>query len=134
MTHYRSLVSAVHRERSKALRSAMTPPEAKFWSAVRAHRFHGLAFRRQVPMAGFIVDFVCHERRLIVEIDGATHAGDVDIVRDASRTRLLEQDGFRVIRFWNNDVMMNLDGVLSRLEDELSIHDDSVGGTRVKDR
>ena len=85
-------------------------------------------------MAGFIVDFVCHERRLIVESDGATHAGDVDIVRDASRTRRLEQDGFRVIRFWNNDVMMNLDGVLSRLEDELSIHDDSVGGTRVKDR
>mgnify|MGYP001027165188 CR=1 FL=1 len=85
-------------------------------------------------MAGFIVDFVCHERRLIVEIDGATHGGDVDIVRDASRTRRLEGDGFRVIRFWNNDVMMNLEGVLIRLEEELMLHDEPVGSTRVKDR
>ena len=85
-------------------------------------------------MAGFIVDFVCHERRLIVEIDGATHGRDVDIVRDASRTRRLERDGFRVIRFWNNDVMMNLEGVLIRLEEELMLHDEPVGSTRVKDR
>lgn len=85
-------------------------------------------------MAGFIVDFVCHERRLIVEIDGATHGGDVDIVRDASRTRRLERDGFRVIRFWNNDVMMNIEGVLIRLEEELMLHDESAGSTRVKDR
>ncbi len=127
-------VSSVQRERSKALHSGMTPPEAKFWNAVRAHRFHGLAFRRQVPIAGYIVDFVCHERQLIVEIDGATHGGDADVVRDASRTQRLEQEGFRVVRFWINDVMMNLEGVLVRLEEELLLRDEIPGSSHVTDR
>ncbi len=128
------LVTAVQRERSSALRRAMTPPEARFWNAVRAHRFHALGFRRQVPIAGFIVDFVCLERQLIVEIDGATHGGDDDLMRDASRTRRLEQEGFRVVRFWNNDVMTNLEGVPVRLKEELLIRDEILGSTPVTDR
>lgn len=105
-------VTAALRQRSRDLRQRMPGAERAFWFAVRAHRFHGLSFRRQVPIAGYIVDFVCHERRLVVEIDGATHGADDAIRRDGVRTHRLEAEGYRVVRYWNNDIMTNLDGVL----------------------
>jgi very-short-patch-repair endonuclease len=91
----------------------MTEPEIRFWHAVRAHRFHGLGFRRQVPLAGYVVDFVCHDYKLVVEIDGGSHT--VSTVADATRTARLVREGYRVERFWNHDVMGYLDGVLDRL-------------------
>ncbi|MBB3930437.1 very-short-patch-repair endonuclease [Kaistia hirudinis] len=105
-------VAPLLRQRSHELRQAMSEPEQIIWKHLRAHRFHGLGFRRQVPIAGCVVDFVCHERRLIVEIDGATHGADEAIRRDEARTRRLEAEGYRVVRYWNNDIMTNLDGVL----------------------
>jgi very-short-patch-repair endonuclease len=93
----------------------MTLAEQRFWRAVRAGRFADLRFRRQVPIAGYIVDFVCHERRLVVEIDGATHGTDREIARDALRTRRIEDHGYRVLRFWNGDVTARLPDVLDHL-------------------
>ncbi|MCX5512504.1 hypothetical protein C3941_04595 [Kaistia algarum] len=112
-------VAPLLRQRSHELRQVMSEPEQIIWKHLRAHRFHGLGFRRQVPIAGYVVDFVCHERRLIVEIDGATHAADDAIRRDEVRTRRLEAEGYRVVRYWNNDVMTNIEGVLLDLADVL---------------
>jgi len=77
---------------------------------------NGLKFRRQVEIDGYIADFLCPERRLIVEVDGGQHTPE----RDARRTAHLESQGFRAIRFWNNDVLENLDGVWTRIEEALS--------------
>jgi very-short-patch-repair endonuclease len=94
---------------AKALRTNQTDAELKIWQILRAGRLMGYKFKRQVPIADFIVDFVCFEQKLVVKIDGGQHAqNSEDVLRDA---KLIEM-GFRVLRFWNNDVMNNLDGVL----------------------
>ena len=90
----------------------MTDAERRLWCGLRGHRLRGLAFRRQVPVAGFIVDFACHQIRLIIEVDGATHSTETERRRDAIRTATLEAEGYRVVRFWNDDVFRNLPGVL----------------------
>ncbi|MBB5753558.1 endonuclease domain-containing protein [Prosthecomicrobium pneumaticum] len=95
---------------AKRLRSEMTDAERAVWNLVRAHRLNGLGFRRQVPIGSYVVDFCCHEARLVLEIDGSQHAED-EAVRDAVRTRSLEEEGYRVIRFWNADVLRNIGGV-----------------------
>jgi very-short-patch-repair endonuclease len=100
---------------AKQMRKAPTDGERKFWHAVRAQRLGGLLFRRQVPIAGYIVDFVCHEKRLVVEIDGAKHGTEAERARDAARTEVLVREGYRVIRFWNEDVARHLSGVLDRI-------------------
>lgn len=89
----------------------MTDAELKFWNAVRAHRLMGLGFRRQFPIAGYIVDFVCPAQKLIVEIDGSQHADETKASYDAVRTARLEADGWTVLRFWNDDVMRDIDNV-----------------------
>ncbi|HWJ75387.1 MAG TPA: endonuclease domain-containing protein [Kaistia sp.] len=119
----------VLRQRARAMRSEMPLPEQRFWQAVRAHRFHGLGFRRQVSIAGYIVDFVCHEMRLVVEIDGATHGSDAASRRDALRTSLIEAEGYRVLRFWNNDVMINPEGVFQRLAEAVGRGAEPAGRT-----
>jgi very-short-patch-repair endonuclease len=95
----------------KRLRTNMTDAEQKLWRALRS-RGVGPKFRRQVPLGPFIVDFVCFEAKLIVEVDGGQHA---DSQRDASRDRYFTNHGYRVLRFWNNDVLKNLEGVLIRI-------------------
>jgi crossover junction endodeoxyribonuclease RuvC len=97
------------------LRQDATAVERRVWSRLRAAQLDGLKFRRQEPILGLTVDFVCHERRLVIELDGGQHATATDA--DARRTRLLEQAGFRVLRFWNGDVVENLDGVLDAIRD-----------------
>jgi very-short-patch-repair endonuclease len=99
--------------RVKQLRASMTDAERKMWRALRS-RSIGPKFRRQVPLGPFIVDFVSFERNLIVEIDGSQHAGSA---RDAARDRYFKQRGYRVMRFWNNEVLQNLDGVLQTIFD-----------------
>ncbi|HEX5507351.1 MAG TPA: endonuclease domain-containing protein [Pseudolabrys sp.] len=94
---------------AKSLRQEMTDAERKLWFALRAHRLQGLSFRRQTPIGSFIVDFVCHDRRLVVELDGGQH---VESKSDAERDRWLGSKGYRVLRFWNSDVLRNLAGVL----------------------
>ena len=93
-------------------RTRMTDAERKLWFALRDRRFSGFKFRRQVPIDRFIADFICFEARLVVEVDGGQHA---DSVRDQQRDRWFAANGFRVVRFWNNEVLSNLEGVLTVL-------------------
>jgi crossover junction endodeoxyribonuclease RuvC len=99
--------------RAKRLRLNSTDVERRLWNHLRAHRFDGVKFRRQEPILGFTVDFVCHEQRLVIELDGGQHATFTAL--DERRTAMLNQAGFRVLRFWNNDVAENIEGVLSAI-------------------
>jgi very-short-patch-repair endonuclease len=89
----------------------MTKAEGRIWSRLRAHRFQGYSFRRQLPIGPYIVDFVCLDARLIIEIDGGQHAS-TEAKRDAKRDAWLRSQGFTIVRYWNNDVLTNLTGVL----------------------
>jgi very-short-patch-repair endonuclease len=93
------------------MRLAPTDAERKLWWHLR-HRLavQGSHFRRQVRLGHYIVDFACHQLRVAIEIDGGQHAEQVG--RDAARTKFLESQGYRVLRFWNNEVLANIDGVL----------------------
>lgn len=98
---------------AKSLRSNQTEAEARLWYHLRAHRFMGLKFKRQKPVGRYIADFVCWERRLIIELDGGQHAEQV--AYDQQRDAWLRSEGYTVLRFWNNDVMQQLDGVLEQI-------------------
>ncbi|HEX6073628.1 MAG TPA: endonuclease domain-containing protein [Sphingomicrobium sp.] len=102
--------------RSRALRRSSTDAERKLWTVLRNRQLCAFKFRRQVEIDGYIVDFLCPERRLIIEVDGGQHTPE----GDACRTAYLENQGFCVIRFWNNDVLQNLDGVWTRIEEALA--------------
>jgi very-short-patch-repair endonuclease len=104
-------------ERAKSLRRGLTDAERKLWSILRNRQIGGAKFRRQQPIGQFIADFVCQEHRLIVEADGGQHAENI---ADARRTAFLESKGYRVLRFWNNDILTNLDGVARVIAIELS--------------
>jgi len=105
-------------EHAKRLRTYQTPFEQKLWYALRAQRFGGAKFRRQVVIGRYIVDFACRiPRMLIIEVVGDTH-GDRERY-DAERTRFLEDKGYWVMRFTNGDVRTNLDGVLTMIADTL---------------
>lgn len=97
---------------SRKLRRDQTEAEKIFWSKVRAKRFYNLKFRRQESVAGYIVDFVCIERRLIVEIDGGQHNKQVDDDKESA----LKNAGFVVKRYWNNEVLRNMEGILEDLK------------------
>lgn len=88
---------------AKRMRRTPTDAEARMWWHLRAARFGGLKFRRQQPIGRYIVDFVCFERKLVVEIDGSQHLADGE--RDHARTAWLESQGYTVLRFWNDDVL-----------------------------
>jgi len=99
-------------EFARKLREDSTDAERLFWSRVRAHRLYGFKFKRQQPVGPYIVDFVCAERSLIVELDGGQHA---DSDTDRTRDDWLANQGYRVLRFWNNDVLTNMDGVIETI-------------------
>ena len=100
--------------RAKQLRQQPTETETRLWRHLRRKQLDELRFRRQAPIGSYIVDFFCPEARLIVELDGGQHSDQQDY--DDRRTRWLEQRGYRVLRFWNNDVLGNLDGVLVEIQ------------------
>jgi BirA family biotin operon repressor/biotin-[acetyl-CoA-carboxylase] ligase len=100
---------------ARKLRAEPTDAEKRLWSRLRAKQL-GVQFTRQYPVAGFVVDFACRSARLAVELDGGQHA---DSAADDSRTALIDAHGYRVIRFWNNDVLGNTDGVIARILEEL---------------
>lgn len=106
------------RQKAKQLRSNSTDAERNFWAHIRNRRLEGWKFRRQLPVGQYIVDFACPELRLIIEIDGGQHAEQV--IYDLSRTRFLQSKGYRVVRFWNNEVLGNIEGVLEALTLTLS--------------
>jgi lysyl-tRNA synthetase class 2 len=99
------------------LRRSRTEAEGRLWSRLRDRRLAGLKFRRRAPLGGYVVDFCCEAAHLIVEVDGGPHAGTTD--SDLDRTMDLEAMGYRVLRFWNDDVLTNTDGVLESILDTL---------------
>ena len=104
-------------QRARALRKSATEAEKKLWEVLRRKRIHGLRFRRQYPIGPYFADFVCLPARLVVEIDGGQHADDAALAYDSRRTVWLEEQRFRVLRFWNLDVFEDIDGVMDRIAD-----------------
>ena len=105
-----------HRHFAKTMRADATLAENLLWQAVRNRQLEGSKFKRQVPLDGYILDFVCFEARLIVEVDGSQHADNTrDLVRDA----FFRGQGFRILRFWNDEVVQNLDAVCLAILAEL---------------
>ena len=100
--------------RAKQLRQQPTEAETRLWHRLRRKQLDGLRFRRQSPIGPYIVDFFCPTARLIVELDGGQHADQQTY--DDRRTKWLQERGYRVLRFWNNDVMGNTDGVLAEIQ------------------
>ena len=90
-----------------------TQAEALLWSRLRARQMEGMKFRRQQPIENFIVDFVCFEKRIVIELDGGQHAKNKD--KDNERDRLLTENGFTVLRFWDNEVFDNIEGFLEAI-------------------
>ena len=103
------------RDLARRLRPEMTDPERLLWGKLRAHRHDGLAFRRQVPMGPYVLDFACHAARLVVELDGGGHSWPGQSRRDEARAAWLADRGYRALRFWNDEVMRNLDGVVETI-------------------
>src|SRR6267378_2870164 len=108
-----------YQERARDLRSNMNDAEKRLWSRLRAHRMDGRKFRRQHALGRYIVDFVCLDARLIIEVDGDSHANDSREALDAQRTAFLEKLGFRVLRFWDDYVLTDLDNVTEAVFDAL---------------
>ena len=100
---------------ARSLRNNATAAERKLWQQLRILKNENRHFRRQVPIGAFITDFACHRCKLVVELDGGQHNEDEAILRDQNRTQELAQAGYRVIRFWNIDVMNNLEGVVDMI-------------------
>ena len=105
--------------KARALRKAMPRSEVILWSRLRRQQLGGYRFRRQVPIGPYIADFACAEVKLVIEVDGATHAAPTAIQHDARRAAFLQQQGWHVWRVWNNEVYDNLEGVLEGLLIEL---------------
>jgi very-short-patch-repair endonuclease len=102
---------------AKELRSNQTEAEQVLWSMLRANRFHGLHFRRQQIIAGYIVDFYCHARQLVIEVDGKIH--DLQQEQDKARENALKELGFQIVRFRNEDVLSSLPEIIQQLEAHL---------------
>jgi very-short-patch-repair endonuclease len=101
---------------ARRLRVNQTDTETVLWNRIRNRQIDGHKFVRQEPLSGYVCDFVCRERLLIVEVDGGQHS---ESATDAIRDRRLTEQGYRVRRFWNNDVLGNLEGVLTTIQTEL---------------
>jgi len=95
---------------AKILRKNSTKAETLLWSKLRSKQLEGIKFRRQQPIGNYIVDFVSFERQIIIEVDGGQHANKKK--EDQRRDQILTKDGFKVLRFWNNNVLENIDAVL----------------------
>jgi lysyl-tRNA synthetase class 2 len=104
-------------ETARRLRRTQTDAERVLWFRLRDRRLNGWKFRRQVPIDRYVADFCCRDAHLIIELDGGQHA--VATERDAKRTAVLETCGYHVMRFWNNDVLKNTDGVLEAISEVL---------------
>jgi very-short-patch-repair endonuclease len=103
-------------KRANSLKSNMTEAERALWNRIRNRQLGGFKFVRQQPIGPYIADFVCRQADLIIELDGSQHA---DSSHDEKRTKVLNEHGYEVVRFWNNEVLRNLDGVLHIIADRL---------------
>ncbi len=100
---------------ARELRKNSTPQEQKLWKILRNRQFLNLKFKRQVPIGNYIADFLCEEKKLVIEIDGGQHNKINNIEKDKIRTECIELEGYKVIRFWNNEIDNNLEGVYETL-------------------
>ncbi|EKP0300976.1 endonuclease domain-containing protein [Aeromonas veronii] len=100
---------------AKRLRRDATQAEQKLWQQLRNRRLAGLKFRRQMPIGPYVVDFICLEQGLVIEVDGWQHGTQTNQMHDEARTAYLNQQGFRVIRVWNNDVLSRMEVVLAHI-------------------
>ena len=104
--------------RSRELRANATEAERKLWAQLRARKVAGIRFNNQFPIGLFICDFVSRTARLVIEVDGGQH--DWNAADDLARTRFIEAQGFSVLRFWNNEVLENIEGVVATIERALA--------------
>ncbi|MGE0751560.1 MAG: endonuclease domain-containing protein [Variibacter sp.] len=107
------------RVRARSLRRDFTRAEKTLWAMVRAHRLQGASFRRQTPIGPYIVDFVSHSARLVIEVDGGQHFEEKHLKADARRDAFLASKGYRVLRFTNLDVLKNREGVFETIASAL---------------
>ena len=107
-----AVISERQRGRAKQLRQTMTPAETLLWRYLKADRIDGLGFRRQIPIRNYIVDFACYSARLIIELDGSSHDFAERQSADQNRDAFFVSEGFQVLRFTNEQVMSNLEGVV----------------------
>ena len=105
--------------RARTLRRDMTPQERKLWRALKEN-FPNAHFRKQVPMGLYTADFAWHTAKLVIEVDGGQHGTDAGRSHDTVRTRYIEAQGYRVIRFWNTDIVHNLEGVFAIIADAVA--------------
>jgi very-short-patch-repair endonuclease len=105
--------------RARALRRTMTDAERKLWWHLRSLPIETSHFRRQAPIGPYYADFACHRHKLIIEVDGSGHAKTRQAAFDAERTAFLRSRGYRVLRFWNNEVLQQIDGVMSAVFEAL---------------
>ena len=101
---------------ARMLRKNSTIQEKRLWNLLKNRQFHNLRFKRQVPIGNYIIDFLCPEIKLVIELDGGQHNEPENIEYDTERTEFLETKGYMVLRFWNNDVYKNINGVLEEIE------------------
>ena len=114
-------ISPILLARARELRQEMTYQERKLWARLRGRQLHGRKFRRQHPIHRFVLDFYCHGHKLVIEIDGPSHAEPEQQIYDRARTEWLEGQGLRVIRFSNREVDGNIEGVLEAIAQALSL-------------
>ena len=100
---------------ARNLRRHETDAERNLWSRLRNGQVAGMKFRRHQPVGNYIVDFICFEKSLIIEVDGSQHADPLIETRDQDRKISLETGGYRILRFWDNEVLTNIEGVLSKI-------------------
>ena len=110
--------------KARYLRNNMTKQEQKIWSIIKNKSFYGYRFLRQYPIGNYIVDFVCRSKKVVIEIDGGQHNANKNIQYDNKRTKFLEEMGYKVVRFWNNDIDTNMLGVYKVLQDTFGIKED----------
>ncbi|AWM03507.2 endonuclease domain-containing protein [Bradyrhizobium amphicarpaeae] len=111
--------TSIRRAAAKKLRANTTPHERMLWRALKELPLDGSHFRRQAPVGPYVVDFFCPAKRLIIELDGGHHNEDDNAARDLVRQRWLENEGYRVVRFWNSEVSNDLTAVMERIYVEL---------------
>jgi very-short-patch-repair endonuclease len=128
------MVSTAKRAMARRLRAAATPHERMLWRGLKDLPVHGTHFRRQAVIGSYVVDFLCPAARLIVELDGGHHNEAAIAARDRVRQHWLEQEGYRVIRFWNSDVTSSLSAVLETIYAQLHGSRDSVPETLTHQR
>jgi len=106
-------------QKARNLRKRPTDAEKKLWRQLRNQQVEGRRFRRQHPIGPYIVDFVCLDKKLVIEVDGGQHGSPEGLQSDAVRTDWLEDSGYDVLRFWNNEVLQNIEGVITAIRQKI---------------